>query len=75
MYELEIPNPPRDKPPPPKIIALQSQLESLDHYFLHWSWPGPAVMCQVSKLVVSSMCGIHKEIANIIVVLLNTLLV
>ena len=45
MYELEIPNLPRDKIQP-RIVLLESQMKG---YFLHWSWPGLKVMCQVSK--------------------------
>ena len=60
MYELEIPNQPRDRVQP-RIILLQIQMESLDHYFLHWNWPGPAVMCQViyyaSYSYKQSFCG------------------
>ena len=66
MYQLEIPNQPRDKPQP-KIVLLECRVKGLEHDFLHWSWPGPSVTFQVSKVTVldNDLCKILLGIPKI----------
>ena len=56
MYDLDISIERRDEVQP-RVILIESQMKDSKHYFLHWSWPDPAVVCEVSKAYHISLAG------------------